>query len=61
MDARGNHVGYMAEKESLGGMLARQLFRTHRGFMTHVFDRDENEVLRVCLCLQAQHGNNDRY
>ncbi|OXV09071.1 hypothetical protein Egran_03166 [Elaphomyces granulatus] len=47
MDARGNHVGYMAEQETgLGGMLARQWFRTHRGFVTHVFDRDENEVLR---------------
>ncbi|KAL1970904.1 hypothetical protein VTN77DRAFT_2738 [Rasamsonia byssochlamydoides] len=47
MDANGNHVGYMAEQESgFGGMMARQWFRTHRSFVTHVFDKDENEVLR---------------
>jgi len=47
MDAKGNHVGYMAEQETgLRNMIARQWFRTHRSFMTHVFDRDENEVLR---------------
>ncbi|KAH8702285.1 Scramblase-domain-containing protein [Talaromyces proteolyticus] len=47
MDAHGNHVGYMAEQETgLGRMMARQWFRTHRSFTTHVFDRDENEVLR---------------
>jgi hypothetical protein len=48
MDANGNHVGYMAEQESgFGSMMARQWFRTHRSFTTHVFDRDENEILRV--------------
>ncbi|KAL2010457.1 hypothetical protein VTN00DRAFT_6264 [Thermoascus crustaceus] len=47
MDASGNHVGYMAEQETgLGNMMARQWFRTHRSFVTHVFDRHENEVLR---------------
>jgi Scramblase len=55
MDARGNHVGYMAEQEtSLGNMIARQWYRTHRSFVTHVFDRDENEVLRVCLRSQTK-------
>jgi hypothetical protein len=55
MDAKGNHVGYMAEQETgLRNMIARQWFRTHRSFMTHVFDRDENEVLRVCLRLQTK-------
>lgn len=48
MDAQGNHVGYMAEQEKgMGNMMARQWFRTHRSFVTHVFDRHENEVLRV--------------
>jgi hypothetical protein len=55
MDANGNHVGYMAERESgLGSMMARQWFRTHRSFVTHVFDREENEVLRVCLQSEAE-------
>ncbi|KAJ9316677.1 hypothetical protein DTO271D3_3184 [Paecilomyces variotii] len=47
MDASGNHVGYMAEQErGMGNMMARQWFRTHRSFVTHVFDKYENEVLR---------------
>ncbi|KAJ5995241.1 hypothetical protein N7481_002218 [Penicillium waksmanii] len=48
MDAQGNHIGYMAEQEkSMANAMARQWFRTHRSFVTHVFDRHENEVLRV--------------
>jgi len=48
MDAQGNHIGYMAEQEkSFGNAMARQWFKTHRSFVTHVFDRHENEVLRV--------------
>jgi len=48
MDPSGNHVGYMAEQErGIGNMMARQWFRTHRSFVTHVFDKHENEVLRV--------------
>ncbi|KAJ5104725.1 hypothetical protein NUU61_002072 [Penicillium alfredii] len=47
MDAQGNHIGYMAEQEKgIANAMARQWFRTHRGFVTHVFDRQENEVLR---------------
>lgn len=47
MDAQGNHIGYMAEQEkSFGNAMARQWFKTHRSFVTHVFDRHENEVLR---------------
>ncbi|KAJ6164616.1 Scramblase-domain-containing protein [Penicillium chermesinum] len=47
MDAQGNHVGYIAEQEKgMGSMMARQWFHTHRSFVTHVFDRHENEVLR---------------
>lgn len=50
MDANGNHIGYMAEQEKgMGNMMARQWFHTHRSFVTHVFDRHENEVLRVSL------------
>lgn len=48
MDAQGNHIGYMAEQEKgIANAMARQWFRTHRSFVTHVFDRNENEVLRV--------------
>ncbi|KAJ5689377.1 Scramblase-domain-containing protein [Penicillium macrosclerotiorum] len=47
MDAQGNHIGYMAEQEKgMANAMARQWFRTHRSFVTHVFDRHENEVLR---------------
>ncbi|KAE8375916.1 Scramblase-domain-containing protein [Aspergillus bertholletiae] len=47
LDANGNHIGYMAEQErGMTNMMARQWFRTHRSFVTHVFDRHENEVLR---------------
>lgn len=50
MDAQGNHVGYMAEQDKgLASTMARQWFNTHRSFVTHVFDRQENEVLRVSL------------
>ena len=55
MDPNGNHLGYMAEQEfGMGNMMARQTFRTHRSFTTHVFDKHEKEVLRVsyCQCLQ---------
>lgn len=48
MDAQGNHIGYMAEQEKgMANAMARQWFRTHRSFVTHVFDKHENEVLRV--------------
>jgi isopentenyldiphosphate isomerase len=48
MDPHGNHIGYMAEQETgIANTVARQWFRTHRSFTTHVFDRQEREVLRV--------------
>lgn len=48
-DGSGNHIGYMAEQEKgMGNMMTRQLLKTHRSFVTHVFDKHENEVLRVC-------------
>lgn len=47
-DAQGNHIGYMAEQEKgMTNVMARQMLRTHRSFVTHVFDREETEVLRV--------------
>ncbi|KAJ5947513.1 scramblase family protein [Penicillium verhagenii] len=47
MDAQGNHIGYMAEQEKgMTNTISRQMFRTHRSFVTHVFDRHDNEVLR---------------
>lgn len=49
MDPQGNHIGYIAERDlGTGKMMARQLFRTHRSFETHVFDKNEKEVLRAC-------------
>lgn len=54
MDPQGNHIGYMAERDSgMGNMMARQWFRTHRSFTTHVFDKHEKEVLRVRQLYQA--------
>ena len=47
MDPQGNHVGYMAERDlGMGNMMARQTFSTHRSFTTHVFDKQQKEVLR---------------
>ena len=47
MDPHGNHVGYLAERDhGIGSAVKRQMFKTHRSFTTHVFDRDEKEVLR---------------
>lgn len=48
MDPRGNHIGYLAEQDhGIGSSVIRQLAKTHRSFTTHVFDRNEKEVLRV--------------
>ncbi|KAL9047700.1 MAG: hypothetical protein Q9162_007964, partial [Coniocarpon cinnabarinum] len=47
-DASGNVIGFLAEQEhGMGNMIARQTFRTHRSFTTHVFDKSEREVLRL--------------
>lgn len=49
LDPQGNHVGFIAERDlGMGNMMARQAFSTHRSFTTHVFDKYEKEVLRVC-------------
>lgn len=48
MDGLGNHIGYLAEQDhGIGNALARQAFRTHRSFTTHIFDKNEVEVLRL--------------
>jgi hypothetical protein len=47
MDPHGNHIGYLAERDhGMGSAVARQMFKTHRSFTTHVFDREEKEILR---------------
>ena len=47
MDPRGNHIGYIAERDlGMGSMMKRQFFNTHRSFTTHVFDKHQREVLR---------------
>ena len=52
LDAQGNHIGYMAEHDGgLGSVMKRQLMRTHRGFVAHVFDKGGREVLRVGLII----------
>lgn len=49
MNASGETIGYLAEQDhGIGSAMARQFFRTHRSFTTHIFDREEREVLRVC-------------
>lgn len=61
LDAQGNHIGYMAEQEKgMGNMLSRQWLHTHRPFVTHVFDKHENEVLRVRI-IQILVQNLDKY
>ncbi|KAF8541588.1 Scramblase-domain-containing protein [Trichophaea hybrida] len=47
MDPDGNSVGFIAEEESsFTKLLMRQWARTHRSFLTHVFDKHGVEVLR---------------
>lgn len=48
LDGQGKHIGYLAEREDggMGQAMKRQMFRTHRAFVTHVFDRQAQEVLR---------------
>lgn len=57
MDPQGNHVGYMAEHDGgFGKAMGRQWFRTHRAFTTHVFDREQKEILRVrCRFTPTRH------
>lgn len=48
MNASGEAIGYLAEQDhGIGSAMARQFFRTHRSFTTHIFDREEREVLRI--------------
>ncbi|KAI5281893.1 hypothetical protein KEM52_003834, partial [Ascosphaera acerosa] len=47
LDARGMHVGYMAEQDDgAGAAIARQWAGTHRSAVTWVFNRHGKEVLR---------------
>ncbi|CAK4033143.1 Hypothetical predicted protein [Lecanosticta acicola] len=48
MDGQGQTLGYIAERDhGIGSAMARQMFKTHRSFTTHIFDRQEKEVLRI--------------
>ncbi|TKA61609.1 hypothetical protein B0A55_11215, partial [Friedmanniomyces simplex] len=48
MDGQGQTIGYIAERDhGIGSAVARQMFRTHRSFTTHIFDAQEREVLRI--------------
>ncbi|KAF1993978.1 Scramblase-domain-containing protein [Amniculicola lignicola CBS 123094] len=47
MDPHGNHIGYLAERDhGIGSAVTRQMFKTHRSFTTHIFDKEEREILR---------------
>jgi Scramblase len=57
LDPLGNQIGFMAEHDGgFGRAMGRQWFRTHRAFTTHVFDREQNEVLRVWACFAPRQG-----
>ncbi|GAB7364203.1 hypothetical protein MBLNU230_g4754t1 [Neophaeotheca triangularis] len=48
MDGQGQTLGYLAETDhGIGQSMKRQFFKTHRSFTTHIFDKDEREVLRI--------------
>ncbi|KAI5365191.1 putative scramblase [Septoria linicola] len=48
MDGQGQTIGYIAEQDhGMGSAFKRQMFATHRSFTTHIFDKDEREVLRI--------------
>jgi hypothetical protein len=48
MNGEGQTLGYIAERDhGIGSAIARQAFRTHRSFTTHIFDAQEREVLRI--------------
>ncbi|KAI5203395.1 Scramblase-domain-containing protein [Aureobasidium subglaciale] len=48
MNGRGETIGYMAEQDhGMGSMLGRQMFKTHRSFTCHIFDKNEREILRI--------------
>ncbi|KAK1825313.1 hypothetical protein LTR12_000113 [Friedmanniomyces endolithicus] len=48
MDGQGQTIGYIAERDhGIGSAVARQMFKTHRSFTTHIFDAQEREVLRI--------------
>ncbi|KAF2171160.1 hypothetical protein M409DRAFT_64096 [Zasmidium cellare ATCC 36951] len=48
MDGQGNTLGYIAEQDhGIGRAMVRQFAKTHRSFTTHIFDRNEREVLRI--------------
>ncbi|KAK1009410.1 hypothetical protein LTS01_001901 [Friedmanniomyces endolithicus] len=48
MDGQGQTIGYIAERDhGIGSAVARQMFKTHRSFTTHIFDAQEKEMLRI--------------
>ena len=48
MDPQGNHIGFLAEeRKGFVNEIGRQMFRTHRAFTAHVFDKHEREVLVI--------------
>jgi hypothetical protein len=50
MDPHGNHVGFIAEEDSLANSMSRQLLRTHRKFNAVIMNAEGDVVFKVDLC-----------
>ncbi|ORX89141.1 Scramblase, partial [Basidiobolus meristosporus CBS 931.73] len=46
-DQYGNYLGFLAEEDTFGNTLARQLLRTHRKFNATVLDKEGNVILKI--------------
>lgn len=49
MDPHGNHVGFIAEEDSLANSMTRQLLRTHRKFNAVIMNAEGEIVFKVRL------------
>lgn len=47
MDPNGNHVGFIAEEDSLANSMTRQLLRTHRKFNAVIMNSEGEVVFKV--------------
>ncbi|KAM3578519.1 hypothetical protein VKS41_004573 [Umbelopsis sp. WA50703] len=47
MDPNGNHVGFIAEEDSLANSMTRQLLRTHRKFNAVIMNGDGEVVFKI--------------
>jgi len=47
MDPHGNHVGFIAEEDSLANSMSRQLLRTHRKFNAVIMNAEGDVVFKI--------------